>query len=66
MADSDISLRGSTGADIYLTDVSTAPVLFVNVAGTWKQATSISVNVGGTWKTLTTLDVNVAGTWKGV
>jgi hypothetical protein len=38
--------------------------LYVNVAGTWKQATGLYVNVAGTWKQATGLYVNVAGTWK--
>lgn len=66
MADGDISLRSPTGADVELTDPAVSPNVFVNVSGTWKQATNIYVNVAGTWKEMSTLDVNVAGTWKGI
>lgn len=66
MADGDISLRAPTGGDIALEDAALSPNVFVNVSGTWKQATNIYVNVAGTWKAMTTLDVNVAGTWKGI
>ena len=66
MADGDVSLRGSTGADVYLSDPASSPNIFVNVAGDWKQASNVYVNVAGTWKEVTDLDVNVAGTWKGI
>lgn len=39
--------------------------IYVNVNGTWKQASAYYVNVGGTWKTGTQFDVNVSDTWKG-
>lgn len=64
MADGDVSLRSPSGGDISLLDSSAAPAIYVNVGGTWKQATGIYVNVSGVWKEVTTLDVNVAGTWK--
>lgn len=40
-------------------------VVYVNVSGTWKQASAYYVNVGGTWKTGSEFSPNVSGTWKG-
>lgn len=36
--------------------------IFVNIAGTWKQATAF-VNIAGVWKQATVF-VNVGGVWK--
>lgn len=63
MADSDVILRGPSDADISLSDPSGLSV-YVNVAGTWKQAISVHVNVSGTWKNASGVYTNVAGTWK--
>lgn len=41
-----------------------ANVVYVNVSGTWKQASAYYVNVGGTWKTGTEFQANVSGVWK--
>jgi len=38
--------------------------VFVNVSGTWKEATAMYVNSAGTWKTVVDVSVNVGGTWK--
>lgn len=65
MADGDISLRGPTGGDIALSDLTTAPELYVNVSGTWKQAVAVYVNVAGVWKEMSAGSINVSGTWKG-
>ena len=37
--------------------------IWVNVSGTWKQASAYYVNVGGTWKTGSEFQINVSGTW---
>ena len=42
-----------------------ANVVYVNVNGTWKQASAYYVNVGGTWKTGSEFQVNVSNVWKG-
>lgn len=39
--------------------------VYVNVSGTWKQATNYYVNVNGTWKTGTEFQANVSNVWKG-
>lgn len=38
--------------------------VYVNVAGTWKQATAAYVKVAGVWKSVTTVSTKVAGVWK--
>lgn len=38
--------------------------VWVNVAGTWKQASAAYVNVSGTWKTASTVSADISGTWK--
>ena len=40
-------------------------VIYVNVSGTWKQATDFYVNVSGTWKTGTQFAANISNTWTG-
>ena len=42
-----------------------ANVVYVNVSGTWKQASAYYVNVGGTWKTGSEFQANVSNVWKG-
>lgn len=42
-----------------------ANTVYVNVSGTWKQASAYYVNVNGTWKTGSEFQVNVSNTWKG-
>lgn len=42
-----------------------ANTVYVNVSGTWKQASAYYVNVSGTWKTGTEFQTRVSGTWKG-
>ena len=39
--------------------------VYVNVSGTWKQASAYYVNVSGTWKTGTEFQTNISSTWKG-
>ena len=38
--------------------------VWVNVSGTWKQASAVSVNIAGSWKNATAVRPNVSGTWK--
>ena len=40
-----------------------ASTVYVNVNGTWKQATDYYVNVNGTWKTGQAIQANVQGSW---
>ena len=39
--------------------------IYVNVGGTWKEASNFYVNVSGTWKTGTEIYAEVSGNWKG-
>ena len=39
--------------------------IYVNVNGTWKQASAYYVNVGGTWKTGSEFQIKVNSDWKG-
>jgi hypothetical protein len=39
--------------------------IYVNVNGTWKQASAYYVNVNGTWKTGSEFQVKVSSNWKG-
>lgn len=52
--------------DFYLTGYCYVPniMVYVNIGGTWKQASSVSVNIGGTWKTVDSIKGNIGGTWK--
>jgi hypothetical protein len=36
----------------------------INVAGVWKEVTSVHINVGGVWKECDDVPINVAGAWK--
>jgi len=38
--------------------------IWINVAGTMKQVSSVQINVAGTWKTVSAIYDNVSGTWK--
>jgi len=38
--------------------------VYVNVSGTWKQATAMYVNVSGSWKTVSVVSVKASGVWK--
>lgn len=38
--------------------------VWVNVAGTWKQASAAYVNVSGTWKLVSAISTRASGTWK--
>lgn len=40
----------------------TNTIVWIRIAGVWKQAT-VFINAGGTWKTATP-KLNVTGTWK--
>lgn len=42
-----------------------ANTVYVNVSGTWKEATAYYVNVNGTWKTGTEFQARISSTWKG-
>lgn len=39
--------------------------IYINVNGTWKQASAYYVNVNGTWKTGSEFQVKVSSDWKG-
>lgn len=41
-----------------------ANTIYVNVSGTWKQATAYYVNVGGTWKTGSDFQIRDSTGWK--
>ena len=42
-----------------------ANTVYVNVSGTWKEATAYYVNVNGTWKTGTEFQARISSAWKG-
>ncbi len=61
----DIAYLGEPFVAVGPPDSATSQLnVFVNVSGTWTQASAIYVNVSGTWQTVTAVSANVSGAWK--
>lgn len=57
-----VKVDNSTDSSTFTAPASLGIIAYVNVNGTWKQATPW-VNIGGTWKQVVPY-INNAGTWK--
>lgn len=58
-ADSTGDMKSST----FTAPALLGPTVYINVSGTWKQATSVYIRVSGAWKDALA-KINVGGSWK--